>query len=265
MSAARWSVTAAAALLLAAGATSRASFDQAAVSDWRPVALQTFDVVWDTINTTFYDPTFGGVDWNAIRSEFRPRIERAASPDDTRAIIREMLARLGKSHMALLSAAPDNQAPSGPAVVPIDVRIAAGEVVISRVIPESNASRAGVRAGDRLDGVDGEQARDWFAAAEGANPRADLDGRATGLRLSFDRELAPVASPTRLPIIDHPQVDCLPQRLPSPIGQAAMILRHPDRPTVRKGDAKHRLRSRGPDVDDAGPTDGARRLVAHAK
>ena len=176
MSAARWPVIAAAALLLAAGSTPHASVDQAAAPDWRPVALQTFDVVWDTINSTFYDPNFGGVDWNAIRREFRPRVERAASPDDTRAIIREMLARLGKSHMALLSAAPDSLAPSGPAAVPIDVRVAADEVVITRVIPDSNASRAGVRAGDRLDGVDGEQARDWFAAAQGDTPRArDLD------------------------------------------------------------------------------------------
>jgi len=176
MNAARWSVTAAAALLLAAASPSRAWFDQAAVPDWRPVALQTFDVVWDTINTTFYDPTFGGVDWNAVKREFRPRIERAASPDDSRAIIREMLARLGKSHMALLSSAPDNQAAAGPATVPIDVRVAAGEVVVTRVIADSNASRAGVRAGDRLDGVDGESASEWFAAAQGATPRArDLD------------------------------------------------------------------------------------------
>jgi C-terminal processing protease CtpA/Prc len=73
-------------------------------TDWRRAALDSFDVTWQTVADTAYDQTFGGNDWNAIRTELRPKVEAAASPDEARAVIRTMLSRLGQSHFALLTA-----------------------------------------------------------------------------------------------------------------------------------------------------------------
>ena len=100
--------------------------------DWRAPALAAFDDTWQTINDTFYDPTFGGVDWAAARDELRPRVEAAASADDARAVIRELLARLGHSHFMLLSRAPSG-AGGGPAVVPIDTRASADGLIVTVV------------------------------------------------------------------------------------------------------------------------------------
>ena len=38
--------------------------------------METFEVVCRTIDERFYDPGFGGKDWDAITAEFRPRIEK---------------------------------------------------------------------------------------------------------------------------------------------------------------------------------------------
>ena len=64
--------------------------------------VQTFDAAWSIIDTTYYDPTFRGLDWNAVRAELRPEAERAKTPAELRATIAKMLARLGESHFAVL-------------------------------------------------------------------------------------------------------------------------------------------------------------------
>ena len=41
--------------------------------------LASFDEVWQTIADTFYDPSFGGLDWERVRTELRPRAEAVGS------------------------------------------------------------------------------------------------------------------------------------------------------------------------------------------
>ena len=49
-----------------------------------------------------------------VRAELRPRAQAAASPDDARRVINEMLARLNRSHFVVLSSsAVDDGGPSG--------------------------------------------------------------------------------------------------------------------------------------------------------
>lgn len=99
------------------------------------VGLALFDEVWKTINDSFYDPTFGGLDWAGVRDELRPRAAAASSTDAARAVINEMLARLKRSHFALLSSsasADDDMVLKGEATVDVDVRIVGGDVVITR-------------------------------------------------------------------------------------------------------------------------------------
>ena len=138
------------ALAIAAGGVAAA-----ARQDWRPLALQSFDETWKTVNDTFYDPTFGGLSWTDIRDEYRPKMVAAASPEAGRDVIREMLGRLGRSHFALLSAASDKNTLSGPAVVAVDVRAISDGMLVTRVEPESAAARAGLAAGEVIVDVDG--------------------------------------------------------------------------------------------------------------
>ena len=37
--------------------------------------LKSFDLVWQRVADLFYDPSYGGVDWKAVRAELPPEIE----------------------------------------------------------------------------------------------------------------------------------------------------------------------------------------------
>jgi carboxyl-terminal processing protease len=68
------------------------------------LAQRTFDIVWSIVRDTHWDPTFNGVDWDAVRNELLPKA--MACPDDAcvRAAIVEALGRLGQSHFAVIPA-----------------------------------------------------------------------------------------------------------------------------------------------------------------
>lgn len=70
----------------------------------RQTQLESFDHVWTTIRDNHFDPTFNGVDWDAVRTEFRPRVEAASSADDARAAMGAMIARLHQSHFGIIPA-----------------------------------------------------------------------------------------------------------------------------------------------------------------
>jgi hypothetical protein len=79
---------------------------QAARQDWRDLALVSFDEAWQTIHDTYYDPTFGGTDWAAVRDAHRPAVRSASTPDAARDVIRDMLSRMRQSHFSLSQAIP---------------------------------------------------------------------------------------------------------------------------------------------------------------
>lgn len=161
----RWRHAAVLCLALSAGA----GFATPA-QDWRAIALASFDDAWQTINDSFYDPTFGGVDWEGVRKELRPRVASSASMDDARDVIREMLARLRKSHFQLLAPSRTNTV-SGPALVAAEIHVLNGEIVITRVTG-AEATKAGLAPGLRLTSVDGRLTADVVRNAAGADVRS---------------------------------------------------------------------------------------------
>lgn len=61
-----------------------------------------FLLAWSTLNEAYFDKTFGGLDWNKIRAEYKPRVDRAQSDLEFHRILEEMINRLGKSHLNLI-------------------------------------------------------------------------------------------------------------------------------------------------------------------
>jgi carboxyl-terminal processing protease len=141
---------------------------------WRVDGLASFDEAWTTINDSFYDPSFGGLNWVGVRDELRPRVEHATAPAEARRAIVDMLARLKRSHFVLLSAAAgDTPSPGGEASIGIDLRVLENEVVITRVPEGSKAAKAGLAPGQILLAVDGQTAATWWRpVAPGIDPRA---------------------------------------------------------------------------------------------
>lgn len=67
--------------------------------------LQSFDRVWQTVYENHFDPTFGGIDWWAVRKQYRPKIA-GADPESIEEFIRitnDMLFELNLSHLLVAS------------------------------------------------------------------------------------------------------------------------------------------------------------------
>ena len=132
-----------------------------------PQALETFDAVWTIVRDTHFDKSLNGVDWNAVRTELRPRAEAAKTTGELRAVLRAMLGRLGQSHFNVIPSTTDTTAgaaSSGTAEPGLEVRLIGGHLVVSEVEPGSPAAASGVRAGWRLTGIGTTRVADLLRA-----------------------------------------------------------------------------------------------------
>jgi len=166
----------------------RAKATSAASAASAPLAqgVETFEAAWQIIYESHFDTNFNGVNWLAVREEFRPKAEAANTVDELRVVIQQMLSHLGQSHMTIIpgsladafdpqkvkrsahpkkSAARDSktnaqtspdeseedeeEAPSSGlhGDIGFDVRLVDQQIVVSRVEDASFAQAAGVKAG----------------------------------------------------------------------------------------------------------------------
>jgi carboxyl-terminal processing protease len=142
---------------LAVGMTLAIAIATAAPRAQAPRVAETFDAAWTEVRDRHFDPTLNGIDWNAVRDELRPRALEARTIDDLRAILRDMLGRLGQSHFAIIpgSAGSTAEAPAGTAEPGFDIRFASGDLLVTSVERGSPADEAGVRPGWRIAAVAG--------------------------------------------------------------------------------------------------------------
>lgn len=75
-------------------------------AEWR----QAYEEAGRLIRAYFWDPGMCGIDWDAVLDQYRPLVERVASPDEFADLLREVLGELGTSH-AYVSAARRNEGP----------------------------------------------------------------------------------------------------------------------------------------------------------
>lgn len=174
------------------------------------LAGATFDSAWVRIHRTFFDTTFGGRDWVALRDTLRPRAVAVADEDGLRTIIAGMLQRLGQSHFALIPREnadvlrDDAEDPPGAddGVPGLEVRRIAGPdgavALVTRVREDGGAAAAGVRPG-------------WTVVAVAGRAVDSLDARLAAL--GADRGFRPA---TFLPLV-------LETRLAGPAGSAVPV------------------------------------------
>ncbi|MFJ3586334.1 S41 family peptidase [Streptomyces sp. NPDC090127] len=131
-------------------------------AEWRGAYEEAGRIVRDY----FWDPNMCGVDWPAVLDQYRPLVERVATPDDFADLLREVMGELGTSH-AYVTPARRNEGPPhyqramgllGANLVPRD-----GGWMVKRILPgDSSDSKArsplagtGIREGAILTHVDG--------------------------------------------------------------------------------------------------------------
>ncbi|MFF6915300.1 S41 family peptidase [Streptomyces sp. NPDC012466] len=131
-------------------------------AEWR----QSYEEAGRLIRAYFWDPGMCGIDWDGVLDQYRPLVERVASPDEFADLLREVLGELGTSH-AYVTAARRNEGPPhyqrrqgllGANFVRRD-----GGWAVRRILPgDSSDSKArsplagtGIREGALLTHVDG--------------------------------------------------------------------------------------------------------------
>ena len=120
---------------------------------------ESFEYVWKTIQDKHWD--LKGLDWRAVHDELRPRIERAETMEQARAVLSDMIARLHQTHFGIIPSEVyqdvDSSAPAaGEGDVGLDVRVLDGLAVVTRLDPGSPAGAAGVKPGWVIARVNGE-------------------------------------------------------------------------------------------------------------
>jgi carboxyl-terminal processing protease len=116
----------------------------------RQLNIQSFEYVWSAIRDKHWQTKPGGLDWQVIHDEFRPKVEAADSMDAARAVLNEMLGRLHQTHFAIVPGeiySNVDGAHAGDTAIGIDVRVVSGQVLVTSVEPDSTAFAQGVRPG----------------------------------------------------------------------------------------------------------------------
>jgi carboxyl-terminal processing protease len=142
------------------------------------LALQSFDKMWTIVRDRHFDPNLNGVDWEAVKTEVRPKVEAATTHDQTVALMNEALGRLGQSHFGIIpvdayegvTGGKDENDPTQKSTgeVGIDVRAIDGEAIVVAVDPGSPAEAAGIRPGWKILEIDGKRVSKPLAAIDKA-------------------------------------------------------------------------------------------------
>jgi carboxyl-terminal processing protease len=145
--------------------------------------VTSFDSAWSIIRRTHFDSTFNGVDWNAVRTELRPKAEAARTNEELRVVLNDMLRRLKQSHFAIIpkDAADAPASAGGAGDLGFDVRYIKGDVVVTKVEPESPAQKAGIRTGWILRQVNADSVGMFVARAKRNPSTRQHDGLAARL------------------------------------------------------------------------------------
>ncbi|MFI0539058.1 S41 family peptidase [Streptomyces sp. WSLK1-3] len=131
-------------------------------AEWR----QSYEEAGRLIRSYFWDPGMCGIDWDAVLDQYRPLLERIASPDEFADLLREVLGELGTSH-AYVTPARRNEGPPHyqrrQGLLGANFVLRDGGWTVRRILPgDSSDSKArsplagtGIREGAVLTHVDG--------------------------------------------------------------------------------------------------------------
>jgi Tol biopolymer transport system component/C-terminal processing protease CtpA/Prc len=131
--------------------------------DFSEEKMEVFRQAWTYMRDGFYDDKFHGVDWNAVRGRYAPRIAGAQTPDEMRRLLNLMVGELNASHLGARGGGPGGGRGSArPSAGRLGLRFDReefernGKLKVTGVIPLGPvAITRQVKPGDYLTAVDG--------------------------------------------------------------------------------------------------------------
>ncbi len=125
--------------------------------DFEREKKEAFRQAWTWEGDNFFDAKMNGVDWNAIRAEFEPRVAAARNGDEFRRLLSLMVGELNASHLGAGAPAGSARTTTGRigARFDRDEYESHGALKISEITPLGPADVAKMKAGDYILAVDG--------------------------------------------------------------------------------------------------------------
>ncbi|MDQ1592258.1 MAG: tricorn protease [Pyrinomonadaceae bacterium] len=128
--------------------------------DFAREKMEVFRQVWSYLHEHFYDPNFHGVNWDAMRVAYEPRIAGARTPDEMRRLLQLMVGELNASHSGVGAPFTGQTAATGRLGLRFDRHEyeTTGRLRVTEIIPLSPAALAReIKPGDYLVAVDGKE------------------------------------------------------------------------------------------------------------
>jgi carboxyl-terminal processing protease len=143
--------------------------------DWSLLRSACFDAVWTTVNENYFDVTFGGVDWRAVREKYRLRLWEEEDNRMLRGLLQNMLGELHRTHFAIVPREMSVLKPEERGRIGYTGAQAASiedAITIMRVKPGSPAEKAGLKPGDIVRRVDAVVLSEMAASLSESVPSA---------------------------------------------------------------------------------------------
>ena len=134
--------------------------------DFAQEKMEVFRQAWTYLRDGFYDDKFHGVDWNAVRARYEPRLAAAQSPDEMRRLLNLMVGELNASHLGVSAGGRGGGrgGGGGPAGGRLGLRFERaefeqhGRLKVASVIPLGPAAiTRDIKPGEFIVAVDGER------------------------------------------------------------------------------------------------------------
>lgn len=118
----------------------------------RALNEESFEYVWTTIRDKYWDPSIGGLDWQAIHDELKPKMEKARTMAEARAVLEEMLGRLHLTHFEIIPEdsywdVDGENLPRGDGETGLDIRVVDHQALVTQVDRGSPGEHEGVHTG----------------------------------------------------------------------------------------------------------------------
>ena len=157
--------------------------------------IQIFEKVWKDIDDVYYDPEFGGVNWQAVHQKYQPLVGAAKDDSDFYSLLDHMTGELHDAHTRFSS--PEqwrNHEKHEGVSVGFRPGYLEGKIVVLDVYPGSNAARAGIETGMIVTAVDGQAIAERLADSARKVLRSSTE-RVTQLRILSNAFAAPLETP----------------------------------------------------------------------